>query len=250
MSDERPHGLIFQWLAREGRGWNLLVGILATTMALAGFALLFQVVYPAARRQPLAVQRMVLLDSSSPAARAILDRVRDHDFLVLPPVNLVSTPPEAATPVFSPSFKDFKLEPKDILESRTHGSAQLPRLFRPEKPLLPPLPPAPVTQARPVAPPQSLQMTVTEGLEMRGITRPVTFHDARFAEMLNVSYRIAVAPDGRVALVVPLSDPGNQTEVFGEVRSAFSSLRFQTRPSSEMEWGTVTLQWHPEASAP
>lgn len=246
MPNQDHHGLIFHWLAHEGRGLKLVVGTVATLLTLAGFALLFQVVYPAARRHPLAVQRILLLDGSTPESRAILEKVRDQDFLVLPPLAAVITPPEADPPVFTPSFKEFTLQPKDILESRTHGGVLLPRVFRAGAALLPPVAAAPVVTARPVGRSQSLQMVVEEGLSGRPVTRPVAFRDARFAEIAGTAYRIAVASSGRVTLVVPISDPGNESDLFGQIRTEFARLRFQPRTEAAVEWGTVALKWQPE----
>lgn len=246
MPDKAPHGLIFQWLANEGRGLKLMVGIVATLMALTGFALLFQVVYPAARRHPLAVQRIVLLDGSTPESRSILDKVRDKDFLVLPPEPGATVPAEAKPPVFSPSFKDFALQPKDILESRANASTALPRVFRAARPLLPPVSVAPVAQARPIAAPQKLQVTVVEGLVERPMTRLARLDESRFAEIAGAEYRIAVAFDGRVTLMVPLSDPGNQTELYRDLRAALDALRFRPDAGRPVQWGTVALKWQIE----
>lgn len=243
MPDKAPHGLIFHWFAREGRGMNLFVGTVATLMALTGFALLFQVVYPSARKQTLAVQRIVLLDGSSPESRSILDRVRDQDFLLLPPVVGGTVPPEAMPPVFTPSFKDYKLQPKDILVSRASSATTLPRVYRGSRPLLPPVAPPPVAIARPVAPPQKLRVTVVEGLAQRAVTHAATLDDVELAEIAGAEYRIAVVADGRVTLVVPLSDPGNQTELYGKVRTVLGGLRFQARQGLGVEWGTVALKW-------
>ena len=236
------HGLIFQWLAREGNGLRLFAGGVATLLAFGGFLLLFQVVYPTARQRPLAVQRVLLLDPASPAVRPVLDAVNDRDFLLMRSARDESKTAVGPPLAFTPSFKGFELQPKDLLESRA-TSTLLPRVFQPDHP---PLPPVPATASMPVpksAIPHVLQATVVDGLKQRPITHAVTFKDDALGDIVGTVYRIAVAPSGRVTLVIPLSDPAGRFDAFQQVRTGLTELRFQASPTQAIEWGTLTLKW-------
>lgn len=247
MPDQGHHqGLIFQWLAREGRTLKLIVGVTATLLTLTGLSLLFQVSYPAARRHPLAAQRAVLLDGSTPESRSILDQVRDQDFLLVPPANDAQVPLAAKPPVFEPSFKDYELQPKDIIESRVNASTALPRVFLPERPLLPPVAQPPVATARPVAPPQALKAVIVEGLAKRKVARAAPLDGTRFAEIAGTQYRIAVAANGSIKLVMPMTDPGSQSDLYSDICSVLNGLRFEPNAGTGVEWGTVALKWQPE----
>ncbi len=246
MSKPTPqHGLIFQWLAREGGWLRILFGGLAALLTLVGMLLLFQVIYPTTRKHPLTVQRVLFMDPASPEARPILNMVNDQDFLLMRSSEASGKPPAGLNPVFAPSFQGFQLQPKDFLESRS-ASTSLQRLFRPDRPLLPPLaastPPPKMTPAVP----HQLQVAVVDGFEQRAITHPVVFKDESLSDTVGSTYRIAVAPDGHITLVMPLSDPAARVDAFHLLRTGLDDLRFQPRSTKNLEWGTIALQWLPK----
>lgn len=246
------NSLIFQWFVRERRGITLSLFVLAGIMFLAGITLLFQVVYPAARRQPLAAQRILLLDRSSPAARPILDAVSDRDFLLLHPSTNDQAQLSAHAPVFTPSFKGFDFTPRDFIATTTTPTTT-PRLFRPDRAPLPPVEKAePRTAAIASGKPQTLQPLVTDGLADRAIIHPISLSGPAFTAADGTSYRIAVDASGRVTLVVPLQDTAahpEATTAFKTVRDEIEQLRFAPAPGSALTWGTLTLRWR-EAPAP
>lgn len=241
--------LIFSWHTQEHRGWYLLVLGLASVFFVGGTLLLFQVVYPASRPLALTPQRIWLLDSSQPGARQIIAAAADKDFLLLNEAVADSTLPALAgqkSAFFAPSFKDRSLQPKDLLETR-NATAALPRLFLPQRALLPALPDRSQDRTPPATKPQVLQAVITRGLSQRTLIRQVNLAATALPVDKPVSFHIAVAPEGQVKVVVPLTSTAAQMETYRTLRAQLAGLRFSPRDVQEVEWGTLTFEWREAA---
>jgi hypothetical protein len=238
---------------RERRGLVLGFFAIVGLLFLAAITLLFQVVYPAARRQPLAAQRILLLDRASPISRPILDAVSDRDFLLLHPSSNIARPLSEHVPIFTPSFQGFDFTPRDFIATTTAPSA-LPRIFRPDVAPLPPLE-KPVSRAAavPAGKPQVLQPLVTEGLADRPLRHSISLTGSGLALAEGTGYRIAVDARGHIAFVVPLQETAAQPEAtaaFKVVRDQLEQLRFAPVDSTALQWGTLTLRWREATPAP
>jgi hypothetical protein len=244
-SDRERRDLIFHWFVGEGRRWRVLLASLGVTLFLGGLMLVFQVVYPAPRQHHLVPQHITWLDASSPAARQVTNAVSDRDFLVLR-----DHPSQARTdlrlPMFMPGFKDFEFRVRDFLETKA-APASMPRIFRPDHPPLPAIQSAAAAPHVPKPPkPQTLQATVMSGLADRTITRPVIVAQP---EAAGISFRVAVAADGRVTAAVPLGGDSSKPDLFKQLRPTLDKLRFEPLRDAAVQWGVIVFRWQ-EVAAP
>lgn len=240
--DSKPE-LTFLWFVRERRQWVLMLAVLAMSLFVGGYLLLFQVVYPATKHRRLAPQRVLLLDMNNPAARQVVNAISDRDFLVMRDTTSSSASVNTRSPLFVPTFKDFDFRLHDFVES-TNASATLPRIFQPEHAPLPPLPAVPAVARTSEMKSQRLHAVLVDGLKDRAITRAVTIDDAEASDM---KLRIAVGKDGRVTSVIPVNLSPAQMPLFARVRSNVQQLRFAADGTHAVSWGTVTFQWRADA---
>lgn len=243
-SDRERRGLIFHWFVGEGRRWRVLLASLGVTLFLGALMLLFQVVYPAARQHHLVPQHITWLDASSPAARQVTNIVSDRDFIVL---RNQPSPPAAVlhSPLFTPGFKDFEFRVRDFLETSA-TPATLPRIFRPDHPALPAVSANGAPRVPKAPKPQTLQATVMSGLADRTITRPIVVAEPEAAGM---SFRVAVAADGRITTVVPLGGDSSKPDLFKQLRPMLDQLRFEPAHNAAAQWGVIVFRWQ-EVAAP
>src|SRR3954471_19455911 len=77
--------LTFHWKRPVVKTRGLAFWLFVVLLALAGFFYLFRVVYPQAQRFTPVPHHIVALNPADPAAREVLNKVHDVDFLILPP---------------------------------------------------------------------------------------------------------------------------------------------------------------------
>lgn len=248
MKREDPNAdLIFRWYAREGVRLRLLMWALLSAVVITIWLLLFEVVYPASSHRSHTTQRITMLDPASPQAREVIAAVTDRNFLLLAP-NANAAPKLAdLRPVFSPGFKDFQLQVKDLPETGA-ASSVLPRLFGPDHSPLPPVagvkaappPPMPAEQVRLVAVPSA-------GLEKRAVLHeiePLPAGSPALGE-INAQFRVAVAPDGRVLTAVSLMDESSDAgaAIARAFRQSIDQMRFAPVQSPGPQWGIIAFRW-------
>ena len=254
MKEEDPLSrLIFRWHLPEGAFWRLMFWAIVATVVLTAWMLLFQVVFPRASRRSHATQHITLLDAASPETRQMVAEVADRSFLLLSPGATGAPRLSELRPVFSPGFKDYELQVKDLPE--TGGAvSMLPRLFSARRTLLPPLP-APTAAVASTAPvkAQRLVAVASGGLEGRAIVHNM----AQLAEgtpalgEIHGQIRVAVSSDGRLLTAVSLMDESSivSAAVSREFRQAIEAVRFAPVTETRPQWGTLAFRWQ-EAPPP
>ena len=238
--------LLFRWRAPEGVALRLIMWSGASLAALTMVLLMFEVVYPTPSRRPHSTQRITLLDPASPKAREVIAAATDRNFLLLAP-NANAAPRLAdLRPVFSPGFKDYQLQVKDLPETGT-ATTSLPRLFDATHALLPPVAAAKRVQKRAEAQPLKLVAEPSGGLEGRHLlhnAQPLPPGSPALSE-INAQFRVAVGPDGRVITAVSLMDESAETSAAASraFLQAMEQLRFDPSPIPGPQWGVITFRW-------
>lgn len=115
------------------------LALLLVALGLTVFFYVFQVVYPQPDRFTPVPHEVFLLDEGNPEAAAILSRVQDVDYLIMPSPEAVGegVSLENRAPVFHPSYERHELTLQDI----PHRPFVTPptRLLDPDEAVLPPL---------------------------------------------------------------------------------------------------------------
>lgn len=242
----RHHGLLFRWMANEGAAKSLLMWSGLVAAGLTVIFLLFEVVYPTPSRRPHTTQRIILLDPAQPKARALIAAVTDRNFLLLAP-NANAAPRLAdLRPVFSPGFKDFQLQLKDLPETGA-ASSTMPRLFSPERSPLPPVVGANAVTKAAKANSLRLMAVPSAGLEERKLLHdlePLPAGSPALGE-INAQFRVAVGPEGRIITAVSLMDESAEAGAAASraFHEAMDTLRFEPQPGSGPQWGVITFRW-------
>ncbi|MDB6116338.1 MAG: hypothetical protein JWO08_119 [Verrucomicrobiaceae bacterium] len=244
--DDPYEGLIFRWRAPEGVRLRLVMWGLLALVGMGLWLLLFEVVYPAPSHRSKTTQRITVLDASSPKAKEVIAWVTDRNFLLLAP-SANSTPSLSdLRPVFSPGFKGFELQVKDLPETGAAAS-ELPRLFGPDHPMLPPV----TTAKLATAPAQNRKVRLvavpSAGLEGRPVLHdiePLPAGSPALAE-INARFRVAVSPAGRVLTAVSLMDESSDASaaVARAFRESLDQLRFAPATSTGPQWGVIAFRW-------
>jgi hypothetical protein len=226
----------------------LMWGIIAT-VGMGLWLLMFEVVYPSPSHRSKTTQRITVLDSSSPKAREVIAAVTDRNFLLLAPSANAAPSLADLRPVFSPGFKDFQLQVKDLPETGAPSSV-LPRLFGPDHPMLPP-----VATTKPVTSPVQtrkvrLVAVPSAGLEARPVLHdlePLPAGSPALAE-IDARFRVAISPAGRVLTAVSLMDESSDASaaVSRAFRQSLDQLRFAPAASSGPQWGVIAFRWKGE----
>jgi hypothetical protein len=244
---EPPPRLIFDWVLKEGRLWRLLLWSALVLLTGTSISLVFNVVYPAARQRPLMPQRALLLDGSTAESQYLINSLNDRHFLIFGESLAAKLGPRLADVplVFRPTFQGYELRVKDVLESKTLAPP-LPRLFRPNSPLLPP-----VAQGATPLPerPRERRFTLMPVLLPAKTERPVrhlTPIDGVAAEGDELVYRLAINPQGRVLSLVPATDYAASAAIYHLVRGSLIQLQFSPIKSAGIEWRSLRLQWKEE----
>ncbi|MDB6140853.1 MAG: hypothetical protein JWO94_3925 [Verrucomicrobiaceae bacterium] len=249
MKKETSADLIFRWRASEGAAVKLFMWLLVAAVGISLFLLMFEVVYPAPSRRSHSMQRITLLDPSSPKAREVIATVTDRNFLLLAPNANAAPTLSDLRPVFSPGFKDYQLQVKDLPETGA-ATSTLPRLFGPDRTLLPV-----VGVVKPVQPPgqqKKLRLVAVplDGLKGRTVAHevePLPESSPALGE-INARFRVAVAPSGRVLTAASLMDESSDASaaVSRAFRQAIDQLRFAPASTPGPQWGIIAFRWKGE----
>jgi hypothetical protein len=250
-SKESP--LIFHWPRPLEQGKRLIFWIGVVALGLAGFFYVFQVVYPQSQRSTPIPHQVLLLDPSDPVARAILNKVQDRDFLVLPSDDPIANAAmlEERAPVFHPSYEGHQLSLQDL----PHKPFTVPpaRLLKVDEPVLPTLdlselkrPTGEQAPASTDAAPR-LVMKLTGALASRKMLHPPDFTGLAPTDPGAHRIQLGVDAHGRVWFALPLRESENLAVSAG-LTERVSQARFEPVAGKEQSadapvWGVATFAW-------
>lgn len=248
--------LIFQWRDDERPLLRLFFWLVVTLVAGTGFFLLFQVVHPESRPFAITSQSHLLLDHADAGSRAILNRVRDEDTILLS-TNTAAAITHAGSapdtfPLFRPGFDGFRMTLKG--PPATASQYQSPRLYSIDEMPLPPLvtvmKPSPVAATgKPSRPPQILRMVPGDPLAARTLRSSASLSGISLAAPARPRFRIAVNADGRVTFALPMFS-SDEPEAMRSLQQAVSALVFEPMPAAPLQWGEITFRYDAPPPAP
>lgn len=266
-SNTAQHPLTFQWDEPVRQGRRLGFWIFTVIVGLTVFFYLFQVVYPQTQRFTPVLQQVVVLNPADPAAMALLSRVQDRDYLLLPSDSDASAGPslQEHAPVFHPSFEGHQLRALDLpYKAFTVPPA---RLLNVDKTVLPPLdlselkaPPAAqkdkTASALPAGGKGKLAVRFLGDLANRPLVKQPDLSLLSLEYPASCRYQLGVDAEGRVEFIVPVSTSGKpeiSPQANAEVLDQLQVLQFQplaaNSPTAEKPapstptWGTAVLHW-------
>ncbi|MBX7207354.1 MAG: hypothetical protein K1X78_03490 [Verrucomicrobiaceae bacterium] len=245
---QEPPLLTFQWRERESPAGRLLFYLALTVAGVAGFFMLFKVVYPQARHYNTAPQQVYLLDPTQAATRDIMNRTLDENFLLLgPDANPARTDgaAERLFPVFKPGFTGFEMKLVEL--PGVQDSKSLPRIFRIDDVPLPPVATVKKAAAPSARAPvvKSVVRAVPHGtLAQRGIAGSRDINATLPGGIDPPRFKVCVSSLGHVTFALPL-DSMPDVKQMRALQAGMSSLRFKPVAGSAVQWGEVSLQWEP-----
>lgn len=254
MPDTRSESdpLIFHWEKPGRKARGLAFWLFVVLLSLAVFFYLFQVVYPQAQRFTPVPHHIVALNASDPAAREVMNKVQDLDFLILPPASEASgsVSLEEHFPVFHPTFEGHNLQLDDL----PHKTFTVPpaRLLQMDAPVLPPLdlrelkPVAPA--ANPAANTSHLAMRFTGPLASRVVIQPADLSGVTLSDPASCRFQLGVNADGLVEVALPLASTESAATI-QKLGSIMQKIRFASANAgaSGPVWGTATFEWRSTA---
>lgn len=240
--------LIFDWSKPRRQTARLIGWLLITGLGLAGFFFLFRVVYQPPRHFIPATNHITLLSSTDPAARALLQRVSDHDFFVFANNSESRDAPslDEQAPVFHPSFEKHELRLQDLPQRDTKPPPV--RLLDVTAPTLP----RPALQdmrapATAVSPPPAsiarLSLHLTGALQARKMISTPDLAKLPPLDYTAWRFQVGVDREGRVAFTLPLATSEKPADA-AEVLRLLRELRFapDEKAASPM-WGIASFDW-------
>jgi len=241
--------LIFGWRLPRQEGRSLAFWMLMVVLGMAGFFYLFQVVYPQSQRFTPAPQQVIVLNPADPAARAVMSKMRDRDFMVLPSDAEANSGPELDTmvPLFHPSFEKHQMTLQDL----PHRVFTVPaaRLLRMNEPVLPdldlkemnPPPQAPPTKS----PAPKLEMRLAGEIASRKLLEAPNLGGLSVTDPEAYRFQIGIDGNGLVQFTLPLASSVTQDEV-QVATDHLKQLRFKPAEGlrTGLTWGTATFQWN------
>jgi hypothetical protein len=248
-SPPEPDALSFQWgkPARKARG--LAFWVFVVVLALAAFFYLFQVVYPQSQRFTPVPHHIIALNPSDPAAREILNKVQDLDFLILPTASDAagSVNLDDRSPVFHPTFEGHTLQLQDLPQKTF--SVPPARLLQVDAPVLPPLDlkgirTEPLAPGPSKAPAAKLKMRLAGPLASRAIARPPELSGILLNDAAACRFQLGVRADGSVEVALPLAST-ETSETTQKLGQELQAMRFAPSDAKTQEptWGTATFEW-------
>jgi hypothetical protein len=251
MNSDAPRGseLTFRWGMRPRSIWRLSPYLLLCVATLASLAFIFKEKPASPTSNHRVSQAILLLDPSNPINQTLLNKAHDTSSLVLAPEptdEWLSKRP--IFPVFRTSFHQFRVRLKE--PHITPPTTQQIRLFQPSDLALPPvsrslpngaLPTASSTKAG--AKPWLLTPQFHGSLASRTIQRPPELDSLRPQDLAKLRFQIAVKPDGRTLIVIPIHSATEDREILPTLQRALASTRFEGKPGTRNEWGQVSFSW-------
>ena len=257
--------LTFQWVEPLRQGRRLGFWMFVVFVGLVAFFYLFQVVYPQTQRFTPVPQQIIALNPADPSAVALLSRVQDRDYLLLPSDNYnpASGPSlQESAPVFHPSFEGHQLKVQDLpYKAFTVPPA---RLLNVDKPVLPPLdlsdlkgePRAPApgkTKERPSPAQAKLVVNFVGDLAKRELVAQPDLSEVPLAYPESCRFQMGVDAAGRVEFILPVNTsekPEVTPQMAGQLLDRLQALRFQPQTAASggksnagPTWGTAILFW-------
>lgn len=251
MKPQNPSGtaLTFPWGDRPRSIWRLLPYLCLCISILAALALLFKANPPAPAPSHSISQSILLLDPANPINQRALSHAQDHSLLILAPEpSQDSITKQPLQPVFKPSFSHFQVRLKE--PTVTRPTSQQIRLFQATDLALPPVSRALPANIPPTAAstragdkPWQLIPHFHGPIASRSLLAPPNLAGLRPQDLVKLRFQIAVKPDGRSLIVIPISSATEDREILTPLQSALSNTRFEPKPGSPNEWGQVTFSW-------
>lgn len=273
--------LTFQWDEPVRQGRRLGFWVFTVIVGLTVFFYLFQVVYPQTQRFTPVPQQVIVLNPADPAAMALLSRVQDRDYLLLPSDTDATAGPslQEHAPVFHPSFEGHQLRALDLpYKAFTVPPA---RLLNVDKTVLPPLDlselkAAPAGKAEsaaakaPASPKAKLSVSIVGDLAKRPLVAPPDLSQLALHYPDSCRFQLGVNAEGRVEFILPMEASEKSEispQVSAQVLDQLQVLQFQPlaatggvgappaskgkdkgkasamSPAGSPTWGTAILYW-------
>ncbi|TDU70630.1 hypothetical protein EI77_02678 [Prosthecobacter fusiformis] len=237
--------LTFDWHTHDSSILRMGFALLVTLGAIVSLFIVFRVVTPESRQVDVRPQRVMLLNPSVPAERALIHLAMDRSFGLLPSESSVTGPLQVLKmPAFTPSYARHELRLKPLpsgLAASTHT-----RPFALDMDVLPPLP-DPVTTPR-AAPAPSVLQAVVQGPVAARAPKMRAIKNVPLADMNRPRFQVAVGSLGQVLLALPLN-ASEDAAINQKLHAAVTQLHF-TPAESEIEWGQVSFEWVNGEAAP
>lgn len=247
--DDSAPLLIFDWLSQPGGILRFIKALFLTLAGMTLFFFLFKVIYPQSQRLTPTPQQITIINPADPAARALLHRVQDRDFAIVPDVGdgSLAVRLENLVPLFHPTFEKHEMQLQDL--PHKPYSVPPPRLLDATAPVLPALdlsdlkPPRAMPAGSSGKP--TLALTFSGDLATRKITRAPDFTALGLTDPEAWRFYIGVESNGRVSFAIPLA-AGEQPKLGAQLAALFSDLRFKPvkGESPAIAWSTVTFYWN------
>jgi len=249
LPDDSAPLLVFDWRPLQRRWPGLIKWLLLTILAMAGFFYLFKVNYPQSQRlTPVPVQ-ITIISASEPATRALLHRVQDQDFAIIPGTggDVPAVRLEDHAPLFHPSFEKREIRLED-LPHKTY-TVPPPRLLDFTAPVLPALdfsdlkpPRAMPSDSAHVSP--VLAVEFTGSLAARKLLHPPDFTDLSLTDPESWRFHVGVEASGRISIAMPTA-VGEQSKLLPLILEKLNGARFKPAPGAKesIEWSSASLRW-------
>jgi hypothetical protein len=240
--------LTFPWNDRRLSLWRLLPTLLISVFILTLLAIVFKIkAPPPARSQPLS-QSILILDPTNPVNQIVLNRAQDRSALILGPEAIDEiSPGSPLLPVFRPSFTGYELKLKPPYVSRS--STDQPRLFQsgdlalPSNPPTAPPPPPDAASTRAGSKNWQLVPELHGTLARRPLRTLPDLATLRPQDLAKLRFQIAIKPNGRPLLIIPLHSGAEDREIVPALQTALSGMLFAPVEGSANEWGQISFAW-------
>ena len=240
--------LTFPWGDRPLSLWRLLPPLLLCVLVLGLLAVVFKIKSPPPARHQHLSQSILVLDPANPVNQIVLNRAQDRSALILGSASIEDiSPASPLLPVFRPSFNDYELKLKEPYVSRS--STDQPRLFQSSDLALPssptPSPSGPPDAASNRAGTKSwlLRPELHGSLANRPLRRNPDLSSLRPQDLAKMSFQIAVKPNGRVLLVIPLHSGTEDRAIVPALQASLAGMIFEPSASQMTEWGQISFEW-------
>ena len=234
-------GLIFRWRKSVLPRWRLAFFMVVAGVVHLGFFYLFRVIYPEPVKTIPSPNRMTLLSSADPSAKAVLDQIADRRSAYFPG-NSKSVDLADFAARFVPSFRDYSLGLR--IPEDTRQKLVLPPVSVPGELVFPPLAVAAPNSAA-SRPDMNVKLNIVSGLEGREVAHVPNWDVEQIAAFPERRFQFSVGFDslGRVVYVLPLQSPGNpeSKETISFLSNALKTMRLS--PGDDSVSGTVEVQW-------
>jgi hypothetical protein len=241
--------LTFHWRKPVVKARGLAFWVFVVMLGLAAFFYLFQVVYPQAQRFSPVPHHVVALNSADPAARQVLEKMHDVDFLILPPPSeaVGSVSLEEHSPVFHSTLEGHKLQLQDL----PHTTLPMPpaRLLQMNAPVLPPLDlsdlKSPAGTTKPAGTAPRLAVRISGPLQLRAMTHPPDLSQVTLNDPSTCRFQLGVNSDGIVNVALPVSS-NESADTIQKLGNLLQEIRFAPASArgSAPVWGTAIFEWN------